>query len=106
MNTERLAQSTTPPKPPRRLPPFILFAAFLSTFYIGLIDPILPALVKQYGGNAFTIGLLFSSYSFAQFLSVPSLGAISDRCGRRVVILASLCVAVLGFSMFAISGAL
>jgi MFS transporter, DHA1 family, tetracycline resistance protein len=106
MNIERLAQSTDPPKPPRRLPPFILFAAFLSTFYIGLIGPILPALVEQYGGNAFTIGLLFSSYSFAQFLSAPSLGAISDRYGRRVVMLVSLCVAVLGFSMFAVGGAL
>ncbi|MCC5668791.1 MFS transporter [Nostoc sp. CHAB 5784] len=106
MNTERLARSAALPKPPRRLPPFILFAAFLSTFYIGLIGPILPALVEQYGGNAFTIGLLFSSYSFAQFLSAPSLGAISDRYGRRVVMLVSLCSAILGFSMFAIGGAL
>ncbi|MDV2997844.1 MAG: Tetracycline resistance protein, class C [Chroococcidiopsis sp. SAG 2025] len=88
------------------MPPFILFAAFLSTFYIGLIGPILPALVEQYGGNAFIIGLMFSSYSFAQFLSAPSLGAISDRYGRRVVMLVSLCSAVLGFSMFAIGGAL
>ncbi len=100
MNMTRL------PQLPRRLPPFILFAAFLSTFYIGLIGPILPALVEQYGGNAFTIGLLFSSYSFAQFLSAPILGAISDRYGRRVVMLVSLCGAVLGFSMFAIGGAL
>jgi MFS transporter, DHA1 family, tetracycline resistance protein len=106
MNTERLAQGAALPKLPRRLPPFILFAAFLSTFYIGLIGPILPALVEQYGGNALTIGLLFSSYSFAQFLSAPSLGAISDRYGRRVVMLVSLCGAVFGFSMFAIGGAL
>lgn len=97
---------TRSPQLPRRLPPFILFAAFLSTFYIGLIGPILPALVEQYGGNAFIIGLMFSSYSFAQFLSAPSLGAISDRYGRRVVMLVSLCSAILGFSMFAIGGAL
>ncbi len=106
MNIKRLARSAASPKLPRRLPLFILFAAFLSTFYIGLIGPILPALVEQYGGNAFTIGLLFSSYSFAQFLSAPSLGAISDRYGRRVVMLVSLCGAVLGFSMFAVGGAL
>jgi MFS transporter, DHA1 family, tetracycline resistance protein len=106
MNIERLARSAVPPKPPRRLHPFILFAAFLSTFYIGLLGPILPALVEQYGGNAFTIGLLFSSYSFAQFLSAPSIGAISDRYGRRVVMLMSLCGAILGFSMFTLGGAL
>ncbi|WP_017318394.1 tetracycline resistance MFS efflux pump [Mastigocladopsis repens] len=106
MNIERLARSAAPPKPPRQLHPFILFAAFLSTFYIGLIAPILPALVEQYGGNAFTIGLLFSTYSFAQFLSAPILGAISDHYGRRAVMLVSLCGAILGFSMFAIGGAL
>jgi MFS transporter, DHA1 family, tetracycline resistance protein len=106
MNIERLARSQASTKPPRRLHPFVLFAAFLSTFYIGLLGPLLPALVEQYGGNAFTIGLLFSSYSFAQFLSAPSLGAISDRYGRRGVMLVSLCGAVLGFSMFAIGGAL
>jgi MFS family permease len=71
MNIKRLARSSAAPQPPRRLHPFILFAAFLSTFYIGLIGPILPALVDRYGGNALTIGLLFSSYSFAQFLSAP-----------------------------------
>ena len=106
MNIEPLTRSSARQKPPRRLHPFILFAAFLSTFYIGLLGPILPALVEQYGGNAFTIGLLFSSYSFAQFLSAPILGAISDRYGRRVVMLVSLCSAILGFSMFAIGGAL
>jgi MFS family permease len=63
------------------LHPFILFAAFLNTFYIGLIGPILPALVDRYGGNAFIIGLLFSSYSFAQFLSAPILGAIGMSLG-------------------------
>jgi Aldo/keto reductase family len=63
---------------PRRLHPFILLAAFLSTFSIGLISPILPALAERYGENAFTVGLLFSSYSFAQFLSAPILGAAID----------------------------
>jgi MFS transporter, DHA1 family, tetracycline resistance protein len=106
MNIKRLARSSALPQPTRRLHPFILFAAFLSTFYIGLIGPILPTLVEQYGGNAFIIGLLFSSYSFAQFLSAPILGAISDRYGRRVVMLVSLCGAILGFSMFALGGAL
>jgi MFS transporter, DHA1 family, tetracycline resistance protein len=106
MNMKRLARSSAAPQPPRRLHPFILFTAFLSTFYIGLIGPILPALVDRYGGNAFTIGLLFSSYSFAQFLSAPILGAISDRYGRRVVMLVSLCGAILGFGMFALGGAL
>ncbi|WP_404788398.1 MFS transporter [Altericista sp. CCNU0014] len=101
MNIEQLPQQRS-----HRLHPFILLAAFLSTFSIGLMSPILPTLVEQYGGNAFTIGMLFSSYSFAQFLSAPTLGAISDRYGRRVVILVSLCVAIFGFSLFAVGGSL
>ena len=94
------------PQLPRRLHPFILFAAFLSTFYVALLGPILPALAEPYGGNAFTIGLLFSCYSFAQFLSAPALGAIGDRYGRRAVMLISLCGAILGFAIFTIGGAL
>ena len=61
------------------------------------MSPILPALAEQYGGNAFTVGMLFSSYSFAQFLSAPIMGAIRDRYVRRAVMLLSLCGAILGF---------
>lgn len=97
---------TRSPQPPRRLHPFILLAAFLSTFYVALLGPILPALAEPYGGNAFTIGLLFSCYSFAQFLTAPALGAIGDHYGRRAVMLVSLCGAILGFLIFTIGGAL
>jgi MFS transporter, DHA1 family, tetracycline resistance protein len=98
--------TTRSPQSPRRLHPFILFAAFLSTFYVALLGPILPALVEPYGGNAFIVGLLFSCYAFAQFLTAPALGAIGDRYGRRAVMLVSLCGAILGFSIFTIGGAL
>lgn len=97
---------TRSPQLPRRLHPFILLIAFLSTFYVALLGPILPALAEPYGGNAFTIGLLFSCYSFAQFLSAPALGAVADRYGRRAVMLVSLCGAILGFAIFTVGGAL
>jgi MFS transporter, DHA1 family, tetracycline resistance protein len=98
--------TTRSPQLARRLHPFILFAAFLSTFYVALLGPILPALVEPYGGNAFAIGLLFSCYSFVQFLTAPALGALGDRYGRRAIMLVSLCGAILGFSVFTIGGAL
>lgn len=94
------------PQPLRRLHPFILLAAFLSTFSMGLLSPILPTLAERYGGNALTVGLLFSSYSLAQFISAPILGAISDRYGRRRVMLICLGGVTVGFSIFAIGGAL
>jgi MFS transporter, DHA1 family, tetracycline resistance protein len=93
---------TSPPTtaPLRRLPPFVLAVAFLSTYYVALLGPILPALVEPLGGEAFTIGLLFSCYSLAQLLTAPVLGALSDRFGRRPVLLLCMGGAVLGFAVF------
>lgn len=69
----------------RRLHPFIVTIAFLSTYYVALLGPILPAIAEPLGGSAFAIGLLFSAYSLAQFLTAPTLGALEDRYGRRVI---------------------
>lgn len=93
------------PRPLRRLHPFVLGVAFLSTYYVALLGPILPAIAGPLGGNAFAIGLLFSTYSLAQFLSAPVLGALGDRYGRRVVLVTSLIGALLGFSIFTVGAA-
>jgi DHA1 family tetracycline resistance protein-like MFS transporter len=93
---------TSPPisARPRRLSPFVLAVAFLSTYYVALLGPILPTLIGPLGGEAFAIGLLFSGYSLAQFLTAPVLGALSDRFGRRPVLLLCMGGAVVGFSVF------
>lgn len=93
------------PKTPRRLHPFILGIGFLSTYYLALLGPILPALASPVGGTALAIGLLFSSYSFAQFLTAPILGALGDRYGRRVVLIGSLVGVIVGFSIFTFGAA-
>ncbi len=74
---------------------FIFFTLALDILGIGLIIPILPNLVQKFqGGNVpaalTTVGLLFMLYSLMQFLFAPLLGSLSDRFGRRPVILASL----------------
>jgi MFS transporter, DHA1 family, tetracycline resistance protein len=86
----------------RRLHPFVLGVAFLSTYYVALLGPILPAVAGPLGGDALAIGLLFSTYSLAQFLTAPVLGAIGDRFGRRVVLICSLLGAVIGFAIFTV----
>jgi DHA1 family tetracycline resistance protein-like MFS transporter len=84
----------------RRLHPFVLSIAFLSTYYVALLGPILPAIADPLGGDALAIGLLFSTYSLAQFLTAPVLGALADRYGRRTVLVFSVFGALVGFSIF------
>lgn len=74
---------------------FIFVTLFLDIFGMGLIIPILPKLIEQLsGGNvaaaSHTYGLLISVAGLMQFLCAPLLGSLSDRFGRRAVILTSL----------------
>src|ERR1700716_2365525 len=65
----------------------ILFTVFLDLLGIGLIFPIAPFFASAFGASAFDVGLLFTLFSVAQFLTIPILGALSDRYGRRPVLL-------------------
>lgn len=90
----------------RRLKPFALFAAFLIQFSYGAINPIMPTLVGRYGGGALEIGLLYSALLAAQFLTVAGLGALSDRIGRRPILLLCLFGGSLGFLILSLGSAL
>lgn len=87
---------------------FIFVTVFLDILGIGLIIPILPKLVEQLqGGNvgaaAHTVGLLGSLYALMQFICAPVLGSLSDRYGRRPVILASLFGAGIDYIVLAVA---
>src|SRR5205809_2143961 len=74
---------------------FVFVTVVLDILGIGLIIPILPRLVKSFeGGDAAAasevVGSLMALYSLMQFICAPLLGSLSDRFGRRPVILASL----------------
>lgn len=74
---------------------FIFITLFLDVFGIGVIVPVLPKLVEELqGGNmqaaAHSVGLLGALYALMQFIFSPVLGSLSDRFGRRAVILTSL----------------
>jgi MFS transporter, DHA1 family, tetracycline resistance protein len=75
---------------------FILITLFIDMLGAGLVIPITPKLVQQMlGDNAaseasFIYGLLVSIYAVMQFFCAPLLGALSDRFGRRPVILLAL----------------
>ena len=85
---------------------FILITLFIDMLGIGLVIPILPKLVQnllggEIGQASFVFGLLISIYSVMQFFCAPVLGALSDRFGRRPVIL--LALAGLGFDYVLLS---
>ncbi|MCX5897962.1 MAG: MFS transporter [Proteobacteria bacterium] len=71
-----------------------LAVLFISLFLVmvgfGIIMPILPFYVRYYQGNAATLGFLMSTYSVMQFMFAPFWGRLSDRIGRRPVLLIGL----------------
>jgi DHA1 family tetracycline resistance protein-like MFS transporter len=88
---------------------FILVTSFLNLAGIGLIGPVLPPTVARYVPAEqvdFFVAVLLGAYSFFQFLFVPLLGALSDRYGRRPVLLFSLLGSALGYVLLGVGGAL
>lgn len=82
----------------------ILAAVTLDAVGIGLIFPILPALLRDVGHIsevATLLGLLLALYSACQFLFSPILGVLSDRFGRRPVLLVSLAGAAIDYLIMA-----
>lgn len=68
--------------------------------------PLLPFWAQRLGASPVGIGLIFTMYALAQFLFTPVLGSLSDRYGRRPVILVSLLVEALSLALSALAGAL
>jgi multidrug resistance protein len=72
----------------------------------GIIVPILGRYAERFGANGFQVGLLFASYSLAQLLFAPLLGAWSDRIGRKPVIVISLVGTCVGSLVTGLAGSL
>jgi DHA1 family tetracycline resistance protein-like MFS transporter len=69
---------------------FVFLTVFLDLVGFGIIIPLLPFYVKSMSGSAETVGFILASFSFTQLVATPFLGRLSDRLGRRPVILISL----------------
>lgn len=79
----------------------IIFTVFVDVIGFGMVVPILPFYVSSFGASPFTVTMLFASFSFFAFLSSPFLGALSDRIGRRPVLLLSIFSTSIGWIVFA-----
>ncbi len=81
----------------------ILFLTFVNTLNFSIMIPILPFIVRQYGGGTIMYGLLLTMYPLFQFFAAPILGAWSDMQGRRPILLISQAGTLLSWIIFAVS---
>jgi DHA1 family tetracycline resistance protein-like MFS transporter len=84
----------------------VLSVVYIDMLGIGLAFPVLPRLIEQFEGGdvsraAYIYGALAAAYSLTQFLCAPLVGALSDRYGRRPVIL--LALAGMGVNYFVLA---
>ncbi len=81
----------------------VFFIVFLDLLGFGLILPLLPFYAATFGAGAFVTGLLLASYAAAQLVGAPLLGRLSDRYGRRPLLLLSLFGTLVGFVLLGVA---
>ena len=84
----------------------VFLIVFIDLVGFGIVIPILPLYAEQYGPSPVVFGLLMASFSIMQFVAAPILGRLSDRIGRRPVLLVSLLGSAAGYVLFGIAGSL
>lgn len=79
----------------------ILFTVLVDVIGFGIVIPILPFYVTEFGVSPTVVTLLFASFSLFSFISAPVFGAWSDRIGRRPVLILSIFSTAVGWFVFA-----
>ncbi len=85
---------------------FVFSVVLLDVMGLGLLLPIQAYIVRQYSNEAIMVAMIPVLYAAAQFFAAPLLGKLSDRFGRRPVILYSITASAFGYFLFGIGGAL
>jgi MFS family permease len=79
----------------------IFLTVFLDLLGFGLVVPYLPGVARTYGASDLTASLLGATYSLMQLLFVPFWGHLSDRTGRRPILLTSIAASAIGMLILA-----
>ncbi|GER88484.1 tetracycline resistance MFS efflux pump [Dictyobacter vulcani] len=91
----------------RRSPLILMALTILIDFTgFGLIIPLLPFWAQHLGANPIGVGAIVTAYALAQFIFTPVLGGLSDRYGRRPVIVISLLIETISFVLTGLAGSL
>jgi DHA1 family tetracycline resistance protein-like MFS transporter len=84
----------------------IFLTIFVNLVGFGIIIPLLPFYAETFGASPLVVGLLFAVFSVCQLVASPVLGDLSDRYGRRPVLIMSLAGTVVSFVMLALAQSL
>jgi DHA1 family tetracycline resistance protein-like MFS transporter len=81
----------------------IFLTIFVNLVGFGIIVPLLPFYAETFGASPLVIGLLFAVFSACQLIAAPALGDLSDRYGRRPILIFSLIGTIVSFVMLAVA---
>jgi MFS transporter, DHA1 family, tetracycline resistance protein len=86
---------------------FVLFlTVFIDLIGFGMVIPFLSFYAREYGASGIAVGAVVGIYSIMQFFFAPVWGRLSDRVGRRPVLLVSLTASTTGYLLFAFTRSL
>jgi MFS family permease len=84
----------------------IFLTVFIDLIGFGIVVPLIALYSKTFGAHGWQIGVIVASYSAAQFVFSPIWGRLSDRLGRRPILLISTAGAALSYVLFALGSGL
>ncbi|MEZ6124958.1 MAG: MFS transporter [Planctomycetaceae bacterium] len=98
---------TTDPKPANKAALLTVFVVvFIDLLGFGIVLPLLPRYGAHFNATKMQLGLLMASFSAMQFLFAPMWGALSDRIGRRPILIVGLLGSTFAYLMFGVATAL
>ncbi len=84
----------------------VFLTVFIDLVGFGVVVPLVPLYSRDFGAQGLVIGLIFAAYSAMQFVFAPIWGRLSDRHGRRPILLMSTAGACLSYVLFALASGL
>ncbi len=82
----------------------IFFTVLIDLIGFGIVLPILPFYAQRFGAAGLGYGVVIGVFSLMQFVATALLGKLSDRIGRRPVLLATMLINAVGYTLFAFAG--